>query len=775
MNLIRLIKLWGTKKTNPTFEHSFKIPVTCTFKKLTGMKSKSNQEMKYKIFPPNDKITDDDMEAYYVEVNNSKLCSQLIIIDQFHLGRHINPTNELEYLEVNCQTLYLTKNELSLYSNPKYHSQIQKIDAKIYQVKLTQFTFCDEDIVLNDDFVNLFATNQPKDYIFLQFKSSVLQVILAEDHLITYLSQPPKRIPELLYNYFVNLSFRIEHPVELDCTEISKPSFNEDFYVNINGRSKGDILRAIPNDTPDNQTRNAIFNRCISTYDIKTYNNLQYRRISFVNDSQIYYLSLTEPHLYDKYSLPTTTKIFSSTIVSSMGDEGKIILRTIDKILDRVGEARIILLTNDPKKWTLKYSQLTSTILTGNSCNTIKGINTICHVNDNDNDNDKKYSELSELLKPKLVSDLKTINGPGLYLVKIMNNIKNDMNKCFFMDLENLNLKNTYLVLDHLPEFNKWFLEYPVLHKFDKLCLENPLDSISDDIFFNLEHGQTILKKSDDFRVHFYTSRYNFGLLINKVSTYGLNFQSELLISDAHTIETDESCPICRYSFYLTKLDCGHYICPNCLEKLNKNYQKELELSFLVRYGYIKKDIRCPCCRSVITNMDLQKKASKVNYKFTPEEEDFKNFLKLFVEENIGCLPRYSACLIYLFEFRNNLHKVLWVNNDFRSGNYMSNNSGSSIENYNNKIIKKFAELENPIQIIFSMVSELDKQTNLEGTQLIINTDGCDLTNKYNLDKCNSAILDLVEHVNTLDISADLASKIKPFGSSFKGPLQILY
>ena len=65
-------------------------------------------------------------------------------------------------------------------------------------------------------------------------------------------------------------------------------------------------------------------------------------------------------------------------------------------------------------------------------------------------------------------------------------------------------------------------------------------------------------------------------------------------------IETDETCPVCFGESYLVQLECNHYLCPYCLEKLCLEYQEKIESSVLARYGYEKHNVLCPCCRAEI-------------------------------------------------------------------------------------------------------------------------------------------------------------------------------
>jgi hypothetical protein len=142
-----------------------------------------------------------------------------------------------------------------------------------------------------------------------------------------------------------------------------------------------------------------------------------------------------------------------------------------------------------------------------------------------------------------------------------------------------------------------------------------------------------------------------------------------------------------------------------------------------------------------------------VKYKFTPQEVDLVDSFK-----NI----RFDAKMIvnfiaYLYEYRYTFDKILWVRGSMKSA-YGGDGLNDKIDN----IIKKFAELEKPIQIIFASyddnneglgssmsVTLLDKNSDLKNIQLIISE-----TSIFNIHTIDSNITDFFTKIKTLGFTA---------------------
>ena len=253
------------KKTS--FKNSFNIFVKCILNSKDPVLNTDVHIDPYGHDTPSDNeipVSDDDLQKYQ-NTRPTVFTEESLIIDQCHIDVDVKSMKDVENLEIECQTLYLSKDELITYENPKYHSRFFEICDNVYQVNLCSVKFCDQEITLDDNFIDLLENkdNLLNNHLDIQFQTSMLQVIIEKDYFMMCSSNPLNKISDLLHKYFVNFSVCTKYNVQLDLYGNTLRADNNliyegstcDFKYNGSHRIH---LNSAPYDSTNNIVRNII-------------------------------------------------------------------------------------------------------------------------------------------------------------------------------------------------------------------------------------------------------------------------------------------------------------------------------------------------------------------------------------------------------------------------------------------------------------------------------------------------------------------------------------
>ena len=638
--------------------------------------------------------------------------NKFLIMSQFILPEKV--PEEIQELEVTYQKLTLTPKELKSYQDPQYHLRILKENIKKEKViskdvQTVQFRFKNQEYLeLDQEFVDLVLTDQLMDQIKIRVRENLLEVVLDVKSWAQYLTCPPRELPPLLYKYLSKLTagFYLESGILNYGLLLKSPTGSSGFRAiepsNYNSIPGTEYLCTIA------QISNVISKSFLLEREIKTYNQDQFKEISFIGHTETYYLSLNDHYVYHQFTLPSKNFHTKNMIISSINNSIPAILSAIsNKIIDlNQLNQKVIILTHNPNYWLESY-YLIEAKYQNFQMNIIKKIS--------------DFDKASSLIY--IVDIRKTISA------KHNQEILNHINKFY---------KGAYLIWDKVSQLNSWESSYSFLNDFTSCYLENPLKPISDQTLFNLDQKDIIIS-SNTYRINFCRTYEDLGIKINytKWSEFEFDINKSILKKEdqIEEIETDEYCPVCFGELYLVRLECGHTLCPICLEKLSRESENKKKSSVLARYGYEDHSVKCPSCRGKV-DPDIKKEVFAIKPKLDPKETEFR----LMIEKNLK--ENFQKIAIHLYSLQGEIDKVLLLNRlpqgSTRNVDPDSQVNPSPLLPLNNfisecietlekniSLLTKYAkEFDNPIEIISEYINKpLKNPEKLKDIKLILSSE----------------------------------------------------
>lgn len=671
-----------------------------------------------------------------VEIKPPEADDHLLLLDQIQLDPNAisDETSAPTELIVTSQVLILKSKELKNFKNPKYHHRILAVDdlSKKKKIQLILFKFSEKGthLTLNQEFVDVALSDQLLNDIKIRINGFCLEVLLTREKFGEFLTLPPRKIPDILYKYCFKLTFQAEEKETFKVHGYSK--FTQpcalDVFTNIFKDHKH-TPSINPERTPDSAELTkmvAILKASLaSTHHIQVYDHNKYQPFHFLNNQTNHYLSLTDSHIYHKYTLPSRTITSTNLIFSSLGDKSEMILNIFnnpeeEEFFNQLGKGCVIL-TFNPSQWKNSFHYLT----------------------------EKKI----KLIMVQNPSDLKQQKG-CLYVVRLRKDPLHQLNQKLLFHLRD-QTKKPFLILDQINQLPKWNLNYPFLSEFHKCYLENPLNQIKEKDLLNLKEKEEIVQ-TDGLRIAFYNTVESLGLNINIETCYLNNCVVEPKWIEE--IESDETCPICFDSYYLAKLECNHFICPDCLKILQDDHKKELESSLLAKYGYDEVSVQCPCCRRKVEGGEQP--VYKIKSAGSENDVGHQLILGIFT----GQKEREVAH--HLLSIKDNLTKILFVVKYQKSLNSKKNNMSKFFQKlYQKGLTNKLVEINYCLQTAKS--SDFSNHQ-IAGTDLVILFDNVPSYTTF-----ATSIYNQKDYLHPKGVSPEILSQIKPLGYQYHGTLQV--